>query len=35
MTMNVFFEHLGLAGAFLPVAWYDLHKWRRGDRKWS
>ncbi|OBZ93638.1 DoxX family protein [Pararhizobium polonicum] len=34
-AMNTFFEHLGLAGAFLLVAWYDLHKWRRGDRDWS
>lgn len=24
MAMNGFFEHLGLAGAFLLVAWYDL-----------
>ena len=35
MTMNMFVEHLGLAGAFLLVAWYDLHRWRRGDRDWS
>ena len=35
MTMNFFFEHLGLAGAFLLVAWYDLHKWRRGEKDWS
>lgn len=24
MTANAFFEHLGLAGAFVLVAWYDL-----------
>jgi uncharacterized membrane protein YphA (DoxX/SURF4 family) len=24
MAMNAFFEHLGLAGAFLLVAWHDL-----------
>jgi uncharacterized membrane protein YphA (DoxX/SURF4 family) len=35
MAMNTFFEYLGLAGAFLLVAWYDLHKWRRGDKDWS
>ncbi len=35
MATNSFFEHLGLVGAFLLVAWYDLHKWRRGDRDWS
>ncbi|KQY36612.1 DoxX family protein [Rhizobium sp. Root483D2] len=35
MAMNIFFEHLGLAGAFLLVAWYDLHKWRRGENDWS
>ncbi|HTO31368.1 MAG TPA: DoxX family protein [Pararhizobium sp.] len=34
-AMNVFFEHMGLAGGFLLVAWYDLHKWRRGGRDWS
>ncbi|WP_457585265.1 DoxX family protein [Ensifer canadensis] len=26
MTTNAFFEHLGLAGAFLLVAWYDLDR---------
>lgn len=26
MAMNGFFEHLGLAGAFLLVAWHDLHR---------
>jgi uncharacterized membrane protein YphA (DoxX/SURF4 family) len=30
MATNAFFEHLGLAGGFLLVAWSDLHKWRRG-----
>lgn len=25
MAANAFFEHLGLAGAFVLVAWYDLH----------
>ncbi|WP_412178394.1 DoxX family protein [Rhizobium sp. PL01] len=35
MAMNIFFEHLGLAGAFLLVSWYDLHRWRRGETDWS
>ena len=26
MLANAFFEHLGLVGGFLLVAWYDLHK---------
>ncbi len=26
MAMNGFFEHLGLAGAFVLVAWHDLRK---------
>lgn len=26
MTMNAFFEHLGLAGAFVLVAWHDLRE---------
>jgi XapX domain-containing protein len=26
MVENAFFEHLGLVGAFLLVAWYDLHQ---------
>lgn len=26
MATNAFFEHLGLAGAFLLVAWYDLDR---------
>lgn len=30
MATNAFFEHLGLAGGFLLVAWYDLHKWKSG-----
>jgi len=25
MAANGFFEHLGLAGAFLLIAWYDIH----------
>ena len=25
MVTNAFFEHLGLAGAFVLVAWHDLH----------
>lgn len=29
MAQNGFFEHLGLAGAFLLVGWND---WQRGDR---
>ncbi|MCZ4093756.1 DoxX family protein [Sinorhizobium psoraleae] len=28
MATNAFFEHLGLAGAFLIVAWQDLHERR-------
>ena len=35
MVENAFFEHLGLVGAFLLVAWYDLqHKYSRqiGER---
>lgn len=35
MATNAFFEHLGLAGAFLLVARYDLQRWGttpRGDR---
>ena len=35
MATNSFFEHLGLVGAFLLVAWYDLHKWRRGANDWT
>ncbi len=35
LAANTFFEHLGLVGGFLLVAWYDLHKWRRGERDWS
>ncbi|MBW9051054.1 DoxX family protein [Rhizobium mesosinicum] len=26
MTMNAFFEHLGLVGGFVLVAWEDLHR---------
>lgn len=26
MTANAFFEHLGLVGAFLLVAWHDVHR---------
>jgi len=29
MAANGFFEHLGLAGAFLLVAWYDLQAPRK------
>ncbi|CAG9168087.1 DoxX family protein [Cupriavidus respiraculi] len=31
MAENAFFEHLGLAGGFLLVAWHDWNT-RRGDR---
>lgn len=30
MTANAFFEHLGLAGAFVLVAWHDLSHDRNG-----
>ncbi|AOF92708.1 doxX family protein (plasmid) [Sinorhizobium sp. RAC02] len=33
MATNAFFEHLGLAGAFLLVAWYDLHRWKTAPRE--
>lgn len=33
MATNAFFEHLGLAGAFLLVAWYDLHRWKPTSAK--
>ncbi len=26
MATNGFFEHLGLAGGFVLVAWHDLHE---------
>jgi uncharacterized membrane protein YphA (DoxX/SURF4 family) len=29
MTENAFFEHLGLVGGFLLVAWHDLREGRR------
>ena len=36
MATNAFFEHLGLVGAFLLVAWYDLHRWKTAPREdWS
>jgi uncharacterized membrane protein YphA (DoxX/SURF4 family) len=36
MATNSFFEHLGLAGAFVLVAWYDLHRWKNGAKEdWS
>jgi uncharacterized membrane protein YphA (DoxX/SURF4 family) len=35
LAANIFFEHLGLAGGFLLVSWYSLHKWRRGERDWT
>ncbi|EYR84513.1 MULTISPECIES: DoxX family protein [unclassified Shinella] len=36
MATNSFFEHLGLAGAFMLVAWYDLHRWKNGAKEdWS
>ncbi len=31
MAANAFFEHWGLAGAFLLVAWHDLRDARHGD----
>ena len=31
MTENAFFEHLGLVGGFVLVAWYDLRRRRDGD----
>nr|WP_244505356.1 DoxX family protein [Rhizobium sp. LCM 4573] len=33
MAMNAFFEHLGLAGAFLIVAWYDLRERRQAGAR--
>jgi uncharacterized membrane protein YphA (DoxX/SURF4 family) len=35
IATNAFFENLGLIGGFLMVAWYSLHKWRRGANDWS
>ena len=32
MAANGFFEHLGLAGAFVLVAWYDIQKGQDGTR---
>ena len=29
--LNTFFEHLGLSGGFLLIAWYNLHKFKHGD----
>jgi uncharacterized membrane protein YphA (DoxX/SURF4 family) len=31
MAMNAFFEHLGLVGGFLLVAWYDLRTLRASE----
>jgi uncharacterized membrane protein YphA (DoxX/SURF4 family) len=31
-TANAFFEHLGLVGAFLLVAWHDLRRRQHPDR---
>ena len=28
MTANAFFEHIGLIGGFILVAWYDLKQWQ-------
>lgn len=33
MVENAFFEHLGLVGGFLLVAWYDLRDGFRGQRE--
>lgn len=33
MATNSFFEHLGLAGAFVLVAWYDLYRWKNGAKE--
>ena len=36
MATNAFFEHIGLAGGFLLVAWYDLHRWKTWPKDdWS
>lgn len=36
MATNAFFEHLGLVGGFVLVAWYDLHRWKTGPQEdWS
>jgi uncharacterized membrane protein YphA (DoxX/SURF4 family) len=35
MVTNAFFEHFGLIGGFLLVAWYSLHKYRRGNADWT
>jgi uncharacterized membrane protein YphA (DoxX/SURF4 family) len=32
MVENAFFEHVGLMGGFLLVAWHDLHDRSRGTR---
>jgi len=37
MVENAFFEHLGLVGTFLLVAWYDLRQQYLkliGEAKW-
>jgi len=33
MAANAFFEHLGLVGGFILIAWYDLQKIRLTDRR--
>jgi uncharacterized membrane protein YphA (DoxX/SURF4 family) len=33
MAANAFFEHLGLVGGFILVAWYDLQKIRLTDQR--
>jgi len=35
IATNAFFENLGLIGGLLMIAWYSLHKWRRGASDWS
>ncbi len=35
MAMNAFFEHVGLAGAFLLVAGHDLKDRRRAGKRWT
>lgn len=36
MATNAFFEHLGLCGGFLLVAWYDLHIFKTAPKEdWS
>lgn len=35
MATSAFFQNLGLVGGLLLIAWYSLHKWRRGAMDWS